>query len=85
MGGKKMLLDILIEYSNRDLLELAQSRGIEIEYKTRGDLIGELLNLEEGNIAFALALVYRAFLTFCGHCRMLTLRDNIITSKTRAL
>ena len=42
-----MLHEILIEYSIDDLQELAQSRGIDADHKTRGDLIGELLNLEE--------------------------------------
>ncbi len=42
-----MLLETLIEYSIEDLRELAQSRGIDIEHKTRGNLIRELLNLEK--------------------------------------
>ena len=42
-----MLLEILIEYSIEDLRELAESRGIDIDHKTRGALIRELLNLEE--------------------------------------
>ena len=42
-----MLLEILIEYSIEDLRELAQSRGIDIDHKSRGKLICELLNLEE--------------------------------------
>lgn len=46
-GGKEMLLEIPIEYSIEDLRVLAQSKGIDIEYNTRGDLIRELLNLED--------------------------------------
>jgi hypothetical protein len=42
-----MLLEIIIEYSIEDLRELAHSRCIDIEHKSRGSLIRELLNLED--------------------------------------
>ncbi len=46
-GGKKMLLEIPIEYSIEDLRELAERKGIDINHKSRGNLIRELLNKEE--------------------------------------
>ncbi len=36
-----MLHEILIEYSFEDLRELAQSRGIDTDHKTRGELINK--------------------------------------------
>ena len=47
MLDDNIALEILIEYSIEDLRELTQSKGIDIEHKSRGDLIRELLNLEE--------------------------------------
>ena len=48
MSDDNIALEILIEYSDQELLELAKSKGIDTDYKSRGKLICELLNLEEG-------------------------------------
>ena len=47
MSEDNMVLEVLIEYSIEDLRELAERKGIDIEHKSRGVLIRELLNLEE--------------------------------------
>ena len=47
MSEDNIVLEILIEYSIKDFREFALSRGIDIEHKTRGALILELLKLED--------------------------------------
>ncbi len=47
MSDDNFVLEILIEYSDQHLHELAERKGIDIDHKSRGVLIRELLNLEE--------------------------------------
>lgn len=46
MSDENIALEILIEYSIEDLRELAQLKGIDINHKSRGKLINELLNYD---------------------------------------
>ena len=47
MIDENIALEILIEFSDLDIFELAERKGIDIEHKSRGALIRELLNLED--------------------------------------
>ena len=48
MSDDNIALEILIEYTDQDLRELAERKGIDTNHKSRGKLINELLNLDEG-------------------------------------
>ena len=41
--------EILIEFTDQELIELAGSKGIDTDHKSKGKLICELLNLEDNH------------------------------------